>query len=501
VTGVVVAFFMNKLIGSFRRKMTDIEQNSEKFKNYKEKTWVRFLSWLLVGSRHKKESYEDLLPRRIGNPIRPLGAVVVIGAVGLCAVVTLFASKPIVTFATQKALERANGATVDLEEADLNMKENKFVITRLAMADPNALDRDLLRAERVEADVSGVSLLTKRIKLDRVLLVDAAHGLQRDKLGKRIGPPPAPVPPSEEDQPFEIPDAKTIDEYITQAKEWKERLAQVKEWIEKVSGPDGEGDESVDGEKTETLRERLEREIREKGYANVAASHLIEGAPAATITELVAQKIRVEQLDGETLDVYGRNLSTHPRLLGLAPEFRVTSSAGTMAFETTMATFAPTPGDNTFNFHFNGLKTDDVAKNIQVSGEQPVSGGTMDISAKGTLSTVGGISVNFPLNVVMHDVTLKLPQLGESHVDQLVLPIQVVGPLDNPGVKVGSKALSDALMAAGVSRAKKEATDRLKKELGGKLGDQLGEGAGEQLGDQGKKLLDGLFGGKKKKDE
>jgi hypothetical protein len=66
------------------------------------------------------------------------------------------------------------------------------------------------------------------------------------------------------------------------------------------------------------------------GYARVRASHLVQGAPTLTITELVAQKVRVAHLKEETLDITATNLSTHPNLLGKAPRVTVSSSAGSL---------------------------------------------------------------------------------------------------------------------------------------------------------------------------
>lgn len=496
IFGLVVGSIVVRLLGRFRRKVVDLEKNSERFQKYASKFWVRFLMFVFVGKRHKAESYEALLSKRIGKPIRPVGVVLVVLLGVLAVLVQLFASKPIVTMIAQRSLEHANGATVDLEEADLNLKENRFTIKGLAMADPNALDTDLLRADLIEADLSGVNLLKKRLQIDRLVLSNASQGEKRSAPGHLVGPPPRPTPKAE--KPVDLPDAKTIEDYIQKAKEWKERLAQVKEWLEKISGPEeAPSGEQAPGETRETLRERLEREIREKGYALVKADHLIEGSPTLTISELTAEKVRVAQLEGETVDVTGKNLSTQPRLLGKTPEVRIKSSSGDLNFDVVLGALGETNAQNTLSFSYRGLPTDQVVSDLKFAGGKPVQGGTMDVAFDGTWQNQNGVYVDLPLNVTLHDATLSLPNLSPTQVSELSFPIRVKGPLDNPAIQVEGKALSDSLVQAGISRAKAEATQQLKE----KVNEELGGKAGEAIGEQGKKLLDGILGGGKKKDD
>ncbi|MCB9870773.1 MAG: hypothetical protein H6837_13025 [Planctomycetes bacterium] len=47
-------------------------------------------------------------------------------------------------------LERSNGATVDLGGLQLDLGAGRVTLDALAMADASALDRDLLRADKLE---------------------------------------------------------------------------------------------------------------------------------------------------------------------------------------------------------------------------------------------------------------------------------------------------------------------------------------------------------------
>src|SRR5690606_1981610 len=112
----------------------------------------------------------------------------------LLVVIQQVASGPLVLAALKGGLERANGATVDIREAELNLRENRLVLSGVAMADANDLATDLLRAERVEADVSATDLLRRRLALDQVTLVDASTGERRSAPGRLVRRAPSPIP-------------------------------------------------------------------------------------------------------------------------------------------------------------------------------------------------------------------------------------------------------------------------------------------------------------------
>jgi len=492
IFGLLTGWLTVKVVTSYRQKMVDLEKNSERFRQWTSKGWVKVLTYLLVGGGPGKNvSYEQLLKRQVGNPVRGLGVVFAVLVVVLLVLLQAFARGPIVTAAFQSGLERVNGATVDLEGADLNLRAGRLTLTGLAMTDPNRLDTDLLRAGKVEADVGAAGLLRKRLELDRVVLTDAVHGAQRRAPGRRIGPPPPepePEPPS--------PNAKTLDDYLKDARVWKERLAQVRRWMEKLSGPEDETATTTPGmpePKRETLEERLRRQVEELGYHRVRADHLIQKSPTLTIAELLAEGVQVPQLEGETLDIKGLNLSTHPALWGKSPELEIRSSRDTLGLSMHLGAVGATQGSNTVAMHYRGLPTDAVVGQLKLAGDKPLSGGTIDLEAGGTWIKAGGITVDLPLKATLRDVTVALPGAKPTQVSQLELPIGVEGRLDRPRIKLDDKALGDALVKAGVERAKEELTTRATEELNKQVGGELGEKGGQ--------LLKGILGGPKKERE
>ncbi len=494
--GVLSGIALVMLVQGFRRKMSTLEEGSERYKQYASKWWVKALVFVFVGGGHGKKTYAELTQKRVGNPIRPIGVVFAVLVVGLLFLAQQFLAGPIVTWAAQKGLEKANGATVDLDRASVDLAAGRVTFEGLALADGNNLGEDLLRATRVDAAISARDLLRKRLAFDTITVVDGKSGVKRSIPGRRIGRWPEP-PPAPESAP------KTIEDYVNDAQKWQDRLAQAKRWIDRASGP--QGDPSA--ESKETLEERLRRRVRELGYARVKATHLIEGSPTLLIREIVADGVVVADLKGTVLDARAENISTQPWIAG-SPRVKVASRDGNLLVNVGVATGAETQAatDRTpVQFVIKGISGDEVGRALKFVGEPPVRGGTVDIDASGTM--VVGI-VDLPVRVTINDSTLSLPGAGSQHVDSFMLPLTLSGPLDNPGVYLSDQALADALMKAGADRLASEARgradeaiDKATGKITDKLGEKLGGDAGKGLQDAAKGALDNILGGGKKKEE
>lgn len=472
IIGLVAGILITRSITAFRTKMAGLSQNSPRYQELMGKTWMRFGTFVLAGGGLKDPDYAALLQKKTGNPIRPIGVVFVIVCVVFGVVAYQFFASQIVTTALRSGLEQANGATVDLANADLDLKSGRMTLTGLAVADPNALDTDLLRAEKIEADVSGANLLRKRLQLDRVVVTDATSGETRRVPGRRISSAAEPA------KPIQWPDAKNIGDYIENAQIWRERLAQAKQWLDKISGPpDAKSDESTtDGEAPaeEGLEARLRRLAESQGYASLTAAHLIEGAPTLLISEIQANKVTVAQLPGEVLNIVAHNLSTQPGLATGAPEITITSASDKVGFQAKFGGLSATTGDNILAFHYRGVPVDSVMKNLK-STATTLKGGTIDLAASGRYFTTTG-EVDLPLKATINNSTLSLSG-RDTKVSSFTLPIGLTGSLDNPRIKVDAKSLGDLALKAGTDALKEKATEKLKEKAGG--------------------IFDSLIGGKK----
>ncbi|TVQ52929.1 MAG: hypothetical protein EA377_09135 [Phycisphaerales bacterium] len=484
IVGIIFGLLVIRGITRFRTKMASMQEGSERYKKYADKWYVKLFTFVFIGGGGKKKDYQKFLSKKYGNPIRPIGVVAAALFLMLIGIIGQFFSEPLVTRALTAGLERANGATVDIGSAELSFRDSRLTISGFAMADANDLSRDLLRAERIEAAISGRDLLRKRLALDDVTLIEAGTGETRRVPGRIVGRPPRPAP---EDPDLRKPEEKTIQDYLEEAEQWKERLAQVRRWIERISGPE-EAVEDDPRKKRETLRDRLDRQIRELGYAWVRANHLIDDTPTFIVYRLDAENMRSAQLEDETVTLRGRNLSTHPHLSDEPASVRIESSRDRFFALLSLDHLVNQAESSVIRFHLKELPSDRIA----FAGRAPLQGGTIDISADGTYGEEGAGWINLPLRALIKDATLAAGG-REERVDSFDLPIGVRGPIDQPLITIDDEMLVRGLVDAGAARLVGELEGRIDESIGEKLDDikdKLPGGIGDRLREGG-----GLFGG------
>ena len=466
--GLAVGFLLHRLITRFRRRMAAVETD-ERYQTWSQKGWVKAVSWLLLGGR-AKGSYAELAARsKLGNPVRPLGAAAAVLLLVLVGLVYVFLAEPLVTAMVVRGLERANGATVDLDSAELDLGDGRLTLTGLAMADPNALDTDLFRAATINADVSAADLLRRRLALDDVVIANAYTGVPRERRGQLVGR--RPEPPEDDAGPGE----KTLEDYVDDAKRWKRRLTQAREWLDRVSG---RPDEAEPG----TVKDWLKQQVALRGYSRVRADHLLQGAPTLLIRHVAAEGVVAAQLDGETLDIEATNLSTHPSLTDEPPRVTVRSSKGTLVADLS----APVPSrghDGALDLALRGLAVDGVAGQLRLGGGRPVEGGTYDLHLDGGWSPW---ALDLPLRLTLHDATLAVPGAKPRRVGELPLTVNLTGPMNAPSLRVDRDQLAKALVDAGLG----EVAGKVRGEADRVIDEALGEGAGKAVGDKLKGFLD-----------
>ncbi|MGB0767300.1 MAG: hypothetical protein ACPGYV_06285 [Phycisphaeraceae bacterium] len=479
VLGTLIGIGYVKLIRAFRRKMAKVEADSEKYADFVSKRGVRVLMWVLFGGKAKVSYAELAEQKKIGNPIRPLGVVFAVLLVGLIFIVQQFFSSALVTTLVKGQLESYNGATVDLSGLDLDLAGGQVTIDRLAMADPDDLATDLLRAEQVVAKLSTADLLRKRFTIDLIVIDDAQQGAERETPGVLIGDRPKPSPPSER--------GRTLDDYIEQGKKWRERLATLRQWLERLRGPADEDD--VTEEKD---RNRLEEWAERYGHANVRADHLIDTSPTILIKEIKINKLRAKLLDGETVDAYATNLSTHPALVNDRPRITAASSDQRFNLDLTIGPRAIPEARTDLKLTLRDQSIDDTLAGLDLTGDTGFKGGTWLAGIDGGWSDLDGLDL--PLTLILEDTTLNHPKLKPTPIDRLPVEFVIVGPMDNPSLDMDvdkfSRSLMDSAGQAVLSQVIDGATDRLKDEVGGDVVDRVGDEVGG--------ILD-IFGGRKDK--
>ena len=483
IVGLAVGFAVVVLLRRTWRKLADLEGGSTRFKAWSEKRWIKVVLFIFVGGVKGKKSYDDLLARTWGNPLRPLGLVLVVLLGVLGYVGAQFFDSAIVTAMVRSGLERANGATVDLESADVALADGRVVLNGLAVADPDKLETNLLAAKSVEAKLSTSDLLRKRAVVDSVVVSGATQGERRAVRGVRIGP-------EEDDESksgdWKFPDMQSIEDIMENADVWKERLATVRRWLDRLKGQGGAKEEPGEGAGP-SYEERLRERVRLLGYANVRDETLIEKSPRLLIRVIEAEEVRAADLPDDPLNIRAENLSTEPHLVDAPPTLRVASKSGRLLANVAV----PSGADPQLELSMKALSIDDLVAQLKASSKPALQGGTLDFAASGVIS---GHDSNLPITFTLHDTHLALGGSKPTALNQLAVAGTVRGPINNPAIKIDAGAMKDALVESG----KQELSNQLQSELQKKLGKPNDEGSGksDDLKKAAGKLLDGFLKGR-----
>jgi uncharacterized protein (TIGR03546 family) len=496
VLGLALGFVLARSVRGFQRRLAASASNPSKLNELAGKGWAKALTWVFFGGR-AKGTWDDILAKKVGNPIRVVGVVIVLvlGAglwLGHGAITRVWAKDSLAL-----RLEQVNGATADVGGVTLDFGAGRFGLESLALADPEALSRDLFRADELAADFEQVDVLKRRVHMAKLVVSGARSGAPRATPGTLK--PTLPTEPAPDAPPPGADDGLwTIDEVLAEAEVWQGRLAQAKRLLERVAG-----DPKVPGE-DEGFSDRAARKAREAGWYNVEAGHLVDEAPTFTLSELVVDGLVAEWLPGQLIDVRGMNLSTQPWLLDEAPTLSIAARDGSMGFDVDLAPASKTSGAGGLRMHWRGLAVNDAIGMLKLTDKAPMSGGTLDLELDGGWSN-GQIGVlDLPLRATFRGTTFAAPGMQPTTVDAFTLPIGLSGPLDALVVKFDTGALTKALADAGKAE--------LSKKLQGALGDQLqglqektgielpgglGGGAAKEVEKGAKGLLEGVLGGKK----
>lgn len=485
VFGVVCGVVAVKFVRLLWKKFAAMEKDNEAYQKWSNNRWVKIGAFVFVGGVKGKKSFTDLHAQKMGNPIRVSGAILVVAVLVVAFIAVRVAQGPLLASTVRSGLEQANGATVDLERAELDLTAGKMSLFGLALADRDKLSHNLFAASSIEAKLSTADLLRRRAALDEVVIVGGVEGGERETPGERIGKEPG----NSEWSGMEVPDAKSLEDLMKNADVWKERLSTARRWLDKLGG--SSADEKAAGP---TYEDILRERVRLLGYANVRNDALIEKAPTFLIRKLEAAEVKASQFPDDPLTIEAENLSTQPKLVEAPPTISVVSASGRLQSSFSLPQNAEIPGAN-LDLVLKGIEVDSVVSQLSNEGGALVSGGTMDVSVKGLVSAIDS---NLPLKVTLHNTNLSIGGSKPTKIPELTVPIAVRGPIDNPAIKVEQSGLKTALVSAG----KQELSNRLGGELQKQLGGETKEGEEPaKLEDTAKSVLDGFLKPKEKKKE
>lgn len=506
--GVVVATSIQRL----RRRLAGLESTSDAFQTAMASRPVRFLAWIVFGGIPKGGFTE--LDGRTGLPIRTSGVVTsLVLVVGIGIAGWLLADGTARNVLVDR-LTRINGATVDLGDLRIDWS-GRVEITNLAVCDSDRLDRDVVAAGRLVADLDVSDILRRRVSIDLIEATDVRNDVPRQTPGRRVETDTTSRSEPEDvatDDPSESAKRLPIgnlDEYLRTAAAWRSRLEQIAELLERVRErvPPGERDATGTGEvpdRRAAAEAWLRSQVDLHGYAGVRAVHLLEDHPTVLVRSIVAGGVRRGVDDPRRFDVYLDSISTAPRLVDAPPSVRIRETGDDFAFFAELASLSRTAGDDRFRLDLRNLPTDDISTQLLADDPPAFSGGRLDATLDGRLILGDPVEIAAPIEVTLVDSRIRIGG-EEATIPRLALRLDVGGALSDPAIAIDQDALEKSLRDAGhailAEKARSEAEkhlddglQRLEEKVGIELPEDLRNGIGDVL-DGG--LGDLLGGGRK----
>ncbi len=533
VVGAVLGIVLSQIVTVLRRGIVEATKRNSKMEKLAKNFFVRILLWVVFGK--KKRDLEKTLEakpplfRKMGVALAAV--VIVVLLVGEIFLLDLAAKKALVA-----ALERTNGAEVNVDAVNVSLLGGEVEVKNLQVTDRDRPTHNAWQVKQATADLSVKDLLAKQLVIGRLVADSVKTGTQREKPGRVIEP----VEEEEEEKP-EDPGEETVEDrlnrYLKKGKQYEDRLKQLKEYLEERRRAQQEEQTAEDLEES---KEDLEEQGRESGFHGLSAKHLLARKPLWLIRDVDVKGVDA----GESMNnasIAGSNLSSHPELVDGPMSLALRQDDAEQPLAALEFNFQKADVPHKLQLRFTDLP---IGDSVQLSDDYPldIQDGKVAIDAGGEFSLR---RIKLPFHVVITGMQAEAgsqevfgldPETAKevfAAIEELKLSGVVEGSLDRVRVKLDTEAalanIKEALKKAGkealankvnaeidkqkeelANRAEQEAKDAVREKLDEKLKEHLGEEAGGQLskdledklgegaGDAVKGTIDGLLGKKKK---
>lgn len=471
VLGLLFGLGLARSVHLFRKMWLTLEENSDRFRQWQSKRWVRWLDWLLLGKRTK--DVRAVLRRR-PKIIRIPGVIVAAVLIVASAVGVYLVQGDRLAGLAADALTQANGAEVNLDEFDLALVQGRVSAKGLAATDPAQPSINRLVVGELTANASLWNLLRGKLVVDNVTLNAVSFDAPRSSPGVVLPREPQTAAPREfKPEALGIPlvgdEIAQVETYFRRAEEVRRWLAEIRPWR-----PQREPAPPVPPAPRFVVRKAVLGDVRIKleefGRSTITCTNLSD-APAAAGLPLVVE-IKSEQRpttlrihcrydqDAGGAEVAGRieDLDLKRLQQSLSPQNPIALEGGTAT--------ADIRGSATRDWV-------DLALAIQTQGMQArATAGVFGLDPRVTSEAVR----------VLEHVETKM---------------RIVGPMPSPRLVFDPPQLTKQFKQALVRAGKGELARQMDALLGGQV-----PGAGKLLDDRlgaSQEALSGLLGGKEKK--
>jgi uncharacterized protein (TIGR03546 family) len=456
---LVVALVVNRSIQAMRQTGTSLDSNP-KFDAFAQSLVGRVSLNLMLG-----KSATDGLGAALNNPVPLLRWKEGIVAALLIAIVAGGVwqwAKSDLKSALVPVLERANGATVDVDGLSLNLWTGTLDITGLALADPSDLSLNSFAATELRISVSSLALLSKRIVVNEVSTTDATYGMARETPGQLVGPlikRPAISAPSAED----------LGGYVNEAEQWLDRLKQAQSWLKKWEGSISSGSDTKPEVGSPSYEEWLQEQIAQSGYITQSFAPIEDSFWPVVAKKMSMESLRIAAFGDKDLTLSAENLASNPKQLALSPRLEMTSKDESLSVLLQLDELSGA-GTNRLSISADGLDAESTLSALKPSISKQISGGQIALNVDGNFRYAGDGELNLELLAALENSELTVRRRNIP-VETLEVPVQIRGSFNAPKIRVENKAIEDQLKNLAEGALKDEAKSRVEDKVKDKLGD------------------------------
>ena len=358
-------------------------------------------------------------------------------------------------------LERANGATVDIDRLSLNVWKGTLDVTGLEVADPSDLSVNLFSATELRISVSSAALLSKRILVKEVRAQEARSGMPRMSPGQLTGPLIGPVAVT-------APTSDEVGSYVKDAEAWLDRLRQVQALLKRWEGVIPEGSESEPAIGSPSYAEWLDEQIAQSGYTGLSFPPIEDSYWSALAEKVSVDSIRIAALADKDLTFSAENLASNPKQFAVSPRIEMASDDGSIGMLMQLDELSGA-GVNQLELSFDGLGAKSTLSALKPNIAKRVNGGRIDLSLDGEFRYAGEGELTLDLLATLTDSEFIIKR-RKLPVANFMVPVKVRGSFAAPKGRVDNKAMEDQPKGVAEDALKDEAKSRVEEKIKSKLG-------------------------------
>ena len=494
IVGVVAGLLLSRTVIGFRRTLLKVEENSEKFKKWYSKTWVRILDRILIGKRTKDTKSLFTVKTKI---IRKAGVAFAVILLVIFGVGTYFLKDTKIKEYAAVKLTQLNGAEVNLESLKLSVLNGEASVSGIQVTDANNPGNNQIAVENISADASVYDLMLGKVVLDKVRLSDVQFGQKRQTPGKVI------ETKTEEPEVFDpceykvaVEDISKLDKYLENAKAVREWLQKARKWLPDPN--DKEGEAPVEQAPIKYL------------------DYLIARTNVPPSARFLARNVLLEKV-GIKSPVFGssnismENINDAPAATALPINLKVKSNDTPLEIN---MTFDYSKGEKVpkVTGNFTKLDLSKLQSNLSSGAGLTFTSGLASGQFNGLITSE---SIDLTIDIEIQNMQASsqgdgILGLGAQTTSEafkilkeLKTTIKIVGPTTKPRLVFDTHGLQESIKQALVKAGKERLSEEIDKQVEKQLGDKLGDKVPDELKDVIKepkdliKGLGGLLGGKK----